>query len=36
MPTLVLIDETEAIDDRTGDEIKEDDANLYDISNFSV
>jgi len=24
------------VDDRTGDEIKEDDSNLYDISNFSV
>ena len=33
---VVIIDETEAIDDRTGDEIKEDDTNLYDISNFSV
>lgn len=29
-------DEQTPIDDRTKDEIKEDDANLYDISNFSI
>lgn len=28
--------EEKPIDDRTGDQIKEDEANLYDISNFSV
>jgi len=33
---IIIVDETEAIDDRTGDEIKEDDTKLYDISNFSV